>query len=151
MSKCYTDKRPGTAEKLMQHGWSIMLYDGDCRLCTGVVRFAAKRAGHHLIAFSAMQSNAAKSALNRVGPSQRISDSVMILEEERVLEGCDAVLRLMDCLDGPWQRVAGALRRVPHGLRDGACNLIVNNRYRLLPKRRQCMLVGPEKPRRYVV
>ncbi len=151
MSKCYTEKRPGAAEKLMQHGWSIMLYDGDCRLCTSVVRFAAKRAGHHLIAFSAMQSNAGQSALNRACPPPHSSDSVMILEEERVLQGSDAVLRLMDCLDGPWHRLAGALRRVPHGLRDSACNLIVNNRYRLLPKRRQCMLVGPEKPRRYVL
>ena len=94
MHKCYTDKMPGKAEKLMQHGWSIMLYDGDCRLCTGVVRFAAKHAGPHLIAFSAMQSHAGKSALERMCPSHQVSDRVMILEEKGPLQGSDAVLHL---------------------------------------------------------
>jgi len=139
------------AEKLMQHGWSILLYDGECRLCTGVVRFAARRCGHRLLAFSAMQSRAGQSALDRLCPKHRASDRVLVLDEHSVLEGSDAVLRLLDHMDGPWQQLAASLRRVPHGLRDSACNLIINNRYRLLPRRRHCMLVGPEKTRRYIV
>ncbi len=135
----------------MQHGWSIMLYDGECRLCTSMVRFAAKRAGHHLIAFSAMQSNAGQSTLKRLKPARLNPKSVLILEENNVLEGSDAVLRLLEHLNGPWQHIAVALRHIPRRLRDRICNLIVDNRYRLLARRRQCMLIGSESPRRYVV
>jgi len=151
MSKRFTEKRPSVAEKLTQHGWSVMFYDGECRLCTSVVRFAAKRSGHNLIAFSAMQSHSGQSVRNKLNTSNTHPNRILMLEEECTLEGSDAVLRLLDNMEGPWQRLAGALRRVPHPLRDGACNLIVNSRHRLLPKRRQCMLVGPEKLRRYVV
>ena len=34
---------PPLIERLVEHGWSVMLYDGDCVLCSGAVRFLATR------------------------------------------------------------------------------------------------------------
>ncbi len=151
MNKNYTEVKSNLTEKLIQHGWSIALYDGHCWICTSIVRFAAQRAGHRLIAFCAVQSDSGRAALNQSSAAPRKGYDVLVLEEGRVLEGADAMLRIMDQLQGPWQRIARGLRRIPHWVRDGIYNTIVTHRYRMLPKRNQCMFIGPEKLRRYVV
>jgi predicted DCC family thiol-disulfide oxidoreductase YuxK len=151
MTKNYTERKPNPAEKLMQHGWSILLYDGRCWLCTSIVRFAAQRAGHQLIAFCAVQSDSGRAALNRSIATPRNRYGVLVLEENQVSEGADAMLHIMDQLEGPWAGIASGLRRIPHTVRDWIYNIIVTHRYRVLPKRNQCMFIGPEKLRRYVV
>ena len=90
MNKNYTERKSNPAEKLIQHGWSILLYDGRCWLCTSIVRFAAQRAGHHLIAFCAVQSDSGRAALNRSIATPGKGYGVLVFEEERVLKRSDA-------------------------------------------------------------
>ena len=143
-------QRLPVAERLLEHGWSVMLYDGACVFCSRSVRFVAARSQRSLLAFSAMQSEAAHEALARRGRSTEDFDTLLVLEADRVLERSDAVLRLMERMDPPWPTLAAMAARVPRPLRDGVYRVVAANRYRILGRQRECMLVGPELGRRYV-
>jgi len=138
------------AELLAEHGWTVMLYDGACVLCSRSVHFVAARSRRSLIAFSAVQSAAAAPVLRRLGRSASRPDTLLVIEADRVLERSDAVLRLMQRMDAPWPSLARLARPVPRRLRDALYDLIASNRYRLLGRRDRCMLVGPESRRRYL-
>jgi len=132
------------AERLAEHGWSVMLYDGAIKFCSRSVRFVAMRSQRSLLAFSAMQSQAAHEALERRGRSPEDFDTLLVLEADRVLERSDAVLRLMERMDRPWPMLAALGRRIPRQLRDALYRVVAANRYRILGRQRECMLVGPE-------
>ena len=48
------------------------------------------------------------------------------------------------------EMLAAVLERVPRPLRDGVYDLVARTRYRLLGRRRRCLLVDREARRRYV-
>ncbi len=143
-------ERLPVAERLAEHGWSVMLYDGACVFCSRSVRFVAARSQRSLLAFSAMQSDAAHAALERRGRSAEDFDTLLVLEADRVLERSDAVLRLMERMEPPWPLLAELVRRIPRSMRDAFYRVVAANRYRILGRQRECMLVGPELGRRYV-
>lgn len=59
------------------------------------------------------------------------------------LERSDAVIALVRRLPAPWRWLAAA-RVVPKARRDAGYDWIARNRYRLMGKRRECMIPSPE-------
>lgn len=142
--------RPSVTERLLEHGWSVLIFDGDCVLCSASVRFVAARSRRGLLAFSAMQSEPARRALGALGDAGEIDRSMLVLSTQGPLRRSDAVLHLLARMDAPWACLARVLRWVPRGLRDGIYNFVARNRYRLFGRRKHCMLAPPEMIRRFV-
>ena len=149
-----TDAPPVT-ERLVEHGWSVMVYDGYCRYCTQAVRLVAERSRGQLLAFSAMQSPAGSdtvSAHNKLAKQENTIDraTTIVLTPAGTLQRSDAILHLLTFMPTPWPAIARTLAYVPRVIRDAVYTAVDRARL-VLPKRRsECMVSLPEMARRFV-
>ena len=109
----------------------ILVYDGVCRLCDGVVHFILKRdAGGARFRFAALQSRAAEPLLARARISREDAlSSFVLLEGGTALRKSDAALAIAAALPAPWPLVAATGRCVPRVLRDAIYGCVARNRY----------------------
>ena len=145
-----TGERPPLIGRLLAHGWSVMLYDGNCVLCSSAARYISKRSTRSLLAFCAMQSDAGRETLAGLGKSLRDYETVIVLEENRVLERGDAALRLFEHMLHPWPKIARLVRRVPARLRDAIYRVVARYRFRVVGRRDECMLLAESARRKFI-
>ncbi|MEV5709584.1 DUF393 domain-containing protein [Actinoallomurus sp. NPDC052274] len=130
----------------------ILVYDGDCGICTKAVRLVgdtAKADGRRLRVPADPEVVAFQDAdLAALGTTaERAAYEVLWIEDGRVHGGAQAVARLLIEAGGCW-RPLGLLGRVPpfrwaaHGL----YRLIANNRHRLPGGTPACALPAAERP-----
>lgn len=119
---------------------AVIVFDGVCNLCSGVVRFVAARDPRGRFRFAARQSAAGQALLARHGLSPAAAEeSVLLLAGGRVYARSDAVLRIAAGLSGPWPLLA-LLRIVPRPLRDAVYAWVARNRYGWFGRRRTCLV-----------
>ena len=141
---------PPLIERLLQHGWSVMLYDGNCVLCSSSVEFIAKRSSRSLLAFCAMQSDAGRDALVRLGKPLHNYETVVVLEQGKVLERSDATLRLFEHMLPLWPGIARRLRVLPGVIRDALYRVLAKYRFVILGRRERCLLLVDSEHRRFI-
>ena len=126
----------------------IILYDGVCALCNGLVRFVLKRDRADWFRFASLQSNLAREILSRHGLNPDDLDTFYLVLEngqpgEQILSRSDAAMRVLAELKG-WPSVVAALMKiVPRFLRDFVYKLVARSRYRLFGKYDVCPLPAP--------
>jgi predicted DCC family thiol-disulfide oxidoreductase YuxK len=113
-----------------------ILFDCDCRLCTASIRFVKRHDEKGLYSFVPLQSGAAKKLLSGHGIGDE-ADSAVLIDGEKALTKSDAVLAIVEELDGLWRHLA-VFRFLPKGLRDGCYDLVAKYRYRLFGRKRSC-------------
>lgn len=127
----------------------VVLFDGVCNLCEGVVRFvlARDRTGH--FRFAALQSPAGQQLLAACGLSTTTFDSFVLIEAGRCHTESSAALRVAAGLGGAW-RLVGLLRVVPRPIRDAVYRWVARNRYRWFGRREACLVPTPEIRSRFL-
>lgn len=132
----------------------IVLYDGLCGLCDGVVRFLLRHDTKDVFRFAAQQSDFAQRILMRHGQSTSGTDSIRVIENydspaERILIKSEATLRIAKGLGGIW---TGALiaRILPISLRDTCYDWIARNRYKIFGKRSECRVPRPNDRHKFL-
>ncbi len=125
----------------------IVLYDGVCGLCNGLVQFLLKRDTHDRLRYASLQSEFASAILKRHGADPHDLDTVYIVvghnePNEKMLARSDAILYLAEQLGGIWS-VAKIGRVIPRFIRDAMYKLVATNRYRMFGKYDTCMLPEP--------
>jgi predicted DCC family thiol-disulfide oxidoreductase YuxK len=136
----------------MARSSTIILFDGVCNLCSGVVRFVIARDPRAHFRFAALQSDAARRACAEVGaapPADVDPDTIIVIASGRALERSDAALAIAAELPFPWP-MFGVLRVLPRGVRDWLYRLVARNRYRWFGKSDTCMLPTPELRARFL-
>lgn len=133
----------------------IILYDGVCGLCNGLVQFLLKHDKDGRLRFASLQSDFAEKVLRRHGFDANDLDTVHVVENydqpgERVLQRSDAILRAGRELGGFWSASSSAARIVPRALRDLVYRLVATNRYRVFGKYDSCMLPDPSQRSRFL-
>jgi len=131
---------------------TIILFDGVCNLCSGVVRFIVARDPHARFRFAALQSDAARRACIEAGatpPAAVEPDSIIVIADGRALSRSDAALAVAARLPFPWL-VFGAFRILPRGLRDWLYAIVAKNRYRWFGKSGHCLIPTPELRARFI-
>ncbi|HEX5043707.1 MAG TPA: DCC1-like thiol-disulfide oxidoreductase family protein [Candidatus Polarisedimenticolaceae bacterium] len=111
----------------------LVLYDGTCALCHGVVRFliARDRAGTAFVFSPLAEASTA--------------ETVRVQTEGGVLlTRSDAVLYLLERVGGVWRVLALAGRVVPRKLRDAAYTVVARSRYRVFGRTATACPVVPE-------
>ena len=132
--------------------YSIVLYDGLCGLCDGVVQFLLRRDKKDIFRFAAQQSEFAQEILRRHGLAPASagtanSDTICVVEgygspSELVFIKSEATLRIADSLGGLW-RVAAALAGIlPRRLADRCYDMVARNRFRIFGRRKQCRVLS---------
>jgi predicted DCC family thiol-disulfide oxidoreductase YuxK len=120
---------------------AIVLFDGVCNLCNGLVRFVAANDPAARFRFLSLQSPRAQALL---GASADAADgeSIVLLDYGRRFTRSDAALHLALGLRWPWP-LAFALILVPRALRDAIYDTIARNRYRWFGRRERCPVPPP--------
>jgi predicted DCC family thiol-disulfide oxidoreductase YuxK len=126
----------------------IILFDGICNLCNGLVRFIIKYDKKLRFEFSSLQSDYAKKLLNEFDNRLGYPDSIVLIENKKIYLRSDAVLRIARQLGGIW-KLTGIFYIIPRFLRDAIYNVVAKNRYRIFGKRDSCMVPGPEIKSRF--
>jgi predicted DCC family thiol-disulfide oxidoreductase YuxK len=127
----------------------VLLFDGVCNLCNGLVRFILKRdpAGH--FRFASLQSASGQAILERFGRSRSELDTFLWAHGGVCRDKSTAGLLTLKGLGWPWNLLY-ALMLVPGPWRDWAYDRIARNRYRLFGRRETCSLPLPEYRDRFL-
>jgi predicted DCC family thiol-disulfide oxidoreductase YuxK len=133
----------------------VLLYDGSCVFCNGVVRFIVARDRAGAMRFAPLQGETARAILVH-HPALAGSDSLVLVELgqgsqalDQVSGRSDAVLRVAEYLGGPW-RAARVLHLVPRFLRDGVYDLFAAWRHRLFGRCGTCPVPEPAVRERFL-
>ena len=117
---------------------SIVLFDGVCNLCNGLVQYILPRDRLGRFRFASLQSDAAGRLLNGDVPAE----TVVLIEEGKTFVKSTAALRIVRHLSLPWP-ILYAFIVVPRGLRDIVYDWVARHRYGWFGKRDACMLPSP--------
>jgi predicted DCC family thiol-disulfide oxidoreductase YuxK len=137
-----------------RNGHHLLLFDGVCALCNGVVQFVLARDRERAFDFAPLQGVAARTLLTRFRRDPGALDTFYIVTDYRtdapvLLARADAALFLLARLGWPW-KAAGVLRVFPRALLDAAYNLVARYRYRVFGRYEQCLLPRPEDRGRFI-
>jgi len=137
------------AERNAIQGRALLLYDGVCALCNGVVRFLMKHDGLDKFRYAPLQSSLGREVLARFD-IHTFPDGVMLLTDaltpgEHLYQRSDAVAEALQLLGGYWRLVGRVLRLVPRPLRDWGYGIVARFRYRLFGRYDTCPIPPPEQ------
>lgn len=114
----------------------IVLFDGVCNLCNGIVQFIIKHDKADRFRFAALQSDIGMQYLKKYQLSG-VKDSIVLIEKERSYSKSAAALRIFRALKGyKWMSI---FMLVPAWIRDFGYDVVANNRYKWFGKRDSCM------------
>ncbi len=105
----------------------ILLFDGECGLCSAAVNFILKRDPHRRFRFAPLQSQAARDLLARHHINPDHLSSVVLIEQDRAYLRSSAVLRIALELPEPWP-LAGICSFIPAFLRDDLYDFVARHR-----------------------
>jgi predicted DCC family thiol-disulfide oxidoreductase YuxK len=126
----------------------LVLFDGDCNLCNGLVQFLLARDPEGTLLFGSLQSSAAERLLDRFDLPDGL-DSVVVIEGNRAYTKSAAALRIAKHLGFPYS-LSYTLGHLPRSLRDWGYDLVAEYRYDVFGKRDQCMVPPPDVEERFV-
>ena len=125
----------------------IVLFDGVCNLCNGVVQFVIARDPQARFKFASQQSEAGREIMRQYRlPGMT---SVVLIRNGQALLKSDAVLEIARLLPAPWSWSI-AFKIVPRALRDFVYDLVARSRYSIFGKRDACWLPTPELRTRFL-
>lgn len=127
-----------------------MIFDGECVLCSGTVRFVLRRERDQTLQFATMQSEIGRRLAAKHGISAADLDATFaVIDGGQALTRSDGALRIAQSLRAPW-RWLGVLRVVPRPLRDAAYGAIARRRYKLFGRRDACFVPDPAQRHRFL-
>jgi len=131
----------------------VLLYDGLCGFCNGLVQFALKWDRMGTMQFAPLQGVFAREVLAR-HPRLVGADSLVMVElpgesGERVRVRSDAAIAVAEYLGGAWGYVA-ALRVIPRALRDFVYDRFADARYAVFGRLSACPVPTAEQRARFI-
>lgn len=129
---------------------ALMLFDGVCHLCDGVVRTVMRLDRHGVIRFTPTQSPFGRRLATRYGLDPDAPESFLFLDRGRPLRKTAAVAALLRRLPVPWRWFA-SVERLPRGVTDRAYDWVAAHRYRIFGKDDQCQIPTPELRGRFLL
>ncbi|XZF74627.1 thiol-disulfide oxidoreductase DCC family protein [Bacillus sp. AL-1R] len=120
----------------------IILFDGECILCNGAVKFIIKHDKKDYFHFAALQSTFGEK-LRKDHPELSSIDSIIVVQNGSIKIESSAALSIAKRLDG-WPKFFYAFIIIPPTIRDYLYRLIARNRLRFFGKNESCMIPSKE-------
>ena len=121
----------------------ILLFDGVCNLCDGLVQYVIKHDKHDRFRFDSLQSENGVAILKHLGVNPEQMDSMLVyVPGKAYYVQSDAALEIGKHIG--WKIPALMVQIFPKGLRDAIYRYVARNRYKWYGKKDQCMLPSPE-------
>jgi predicted DCC family thiol-disulfide oxidoreductase YuxK len=127
----------------MPEAQPIILFDGECVLCSANAQFILTHDKARRYRLAAMQGEVGAELFRRHGVDPNDPDTILVIDGDRVLRDSDAVLSIYTGLGWPW-RIAGLVLLVPRWMRDLVYRWVAHNRYRIFGRRETCWIPNAE-------
>ncbi len=127
----------------------ILLFDGVCNLCNGIVQFTIKRDPKAKFKFASLQSESGQSLLKQFGLPTDDFNSFVYINGEKCFLKSSAGLHVLKELGGIW-KVFYIFIIFPRPFRDFVYNLIAKTRYKIFGKRDTCIVPTPDIKLRFL-
>lgn len=137
-------KLESTSELPIRLNAPLMLYDGECALCTGSVNFVLDHDRNGEVLFASLQSTAGQALLEHFNLPKQNFESFMVVEGNFCFTKSAAVARLGTHMGGAWKWLAFASQIIPDFLNDGIYSFVFRNRIRWFGRVDACRLPTPE-------
>jgi predicted DCC family thiol-disulfide oxidoreductase YuxK len=136
-------------ERIAITGHALLLYDGVCALCNGVVHFLMNHDKLDRFRYAPLQSELGREVLSRFD-IHSFPDGVVLLtdaltDSEQIYHRSDAVGAALKLLGGSWKIPGRIVAITPPPLRDWGYGLIARFRYRLFGRYDTCPVPTPEQ------
>jgi predicted DCC family thiol-disulfide oxidoreductase YuxK len=130
-------------------GRPLLLYDGVCALCNGVVKFLMKRDRGDRFRYAPLQSGLGREVLARFGILEFPNGVVLVVNaltaNERLYQRSDAVAASLRQLDRFWRGLGRALGLIPRWLREWGYGVVARYRYRVFGRYETCPVPSPNE------
>ena len=126
----------------------LIVFDGECVLCSGFFRFMTER-DKGQFRFATAQSPVGQSLYDALGLPLDDFETNLVIVDATIYQRLDAFCMAMKTLGWPW-RALGIARFLPRVLKDPIYHLIARNRYRIFGRYDTCMIPTPDVRARFV-
>ena len=122
----------------------VILFDGVCNLCSGVVQFIIKHDPKHQFRFASLQSKFGQKIIKefKIPPGEAMNYFILF-ENEKIYTRSTGALRVTKKLNRLWPLLYGLII-VPPFLRNAVYTFIGRNRYKWFGKKEECWIPTPE-------
>ena len=127
----------------------IVLFDGICNLCNGIVQFIIKRDPKGKFKFAALQSEAGQALLAKLGFPANYKDSIIYVNGNSYYRKSTAALKILKDLGGIW-KLFYVFMILPRFIRNFFYDIIAKTRYTIFGARDSCMVPTPELKDRFL-
>jgi predicted DCC family thiol-disulfide oxidoreductase YuxK len=117
----------------------IVVFDAQCLLCDGWVKFLLRHDTHQRLRFASIQGERGAALLQRAGLQVEGLQTLLLVDGDRSWQHTAAILRILHVLGGLW-RLAWLAWLVPAPLRDALYRWLARNRYRWFGRSETCLL-----------
>ena len=122
-----------------QESQSVIIFDGECNLCNGVVGWLLRFAPEEIFHFTPFQSSRGRHLLKEHGFRTDNLETVILIDEQGVHTHSDGFLRIVAKIPR-WKLVAALLAFIPRIIRDTFYNLASRNRVKWFGKSKSCSI-----------
>jgi predicted DCC family thiol-disulfide oxidoreductase YuxK len=127
----------------------IVIFDGVCNFCNGVVNFIIRRDPKALFSFTPMQSESGERLIEKYDATMVGVDTILLIKNGQCYERTDAAIEIAGDLTGLWSMFR-VFKILPKSFRDYFYRLFARNRYKLFGRREECMIPSPEVRDRFI-
>lgn len=127
----------------------IVVFDAQCLLCDGWVRFLLRHDRRGVLRFASIQGANGRALLARAGLQVDGLQTLLLVDGERIWQQTAAILRVLHALGWPW-RLAWVAWLVPAPLRDALYRVLARHRYRWFGRSETCLMPPPDHARRFL-
>lgn len=113
--------------EIMQANKNIILFDGECNLCSFWVKYVLKRDRKDVFRFASLQSEIGKQYLQKYSKESSV-DAIVLIENGKLYIKSTAAFRILKILGG-FRSIFYGLIIIPRFIRDVFYNLIARYRY----------------------
>jgi len=117
----------------------VLVYDGLCNMCSGIIRFVKKHDRAARFEFVPQQSERGKSLMKLAALDSEDTSTVVLLTDSQYYVRSEAVLLVFRLLGRGYKLLYGFII-IPRVIRDYIYILIANNRFRLFGRRNTCYI-----------
>ena len=126
-------------------GAKVILFDGECQLCSGVVRYVLRKTPRSSVQFIPQQSTAGKTILKLYATASENLSTVFYIKDGQIFSKSDAIIEIALELGGSW-RLLGILKIFPRPVRDYVYGIVARRRYGIFGRRTVCFYPNQKQP-----
>jgi predicted DCC family thiol-disulfide oxidoreductase YuxK len=127
----------------------VILFDGICNLCSGIVKFIIRRDPHGKFRFAALQSDRAQAIIKRYGIHHQPMRTFIFIHGDKWFVKSTAALHVFKVLGGLWKMLYIFIV-VPRPIRDFLYDIVAKTRYTLFGTRDSCMIPDSDERNRFL-